>query len=74
MAVLSAPKIMCLMNKISYYGYVYLVSIGSKDYVVKVNHLDQFVSLMHGNCAIVVTVFRKSKVNFDNELQWYKEI
>lgn len=74
MAVLSVPKITCLMNKVSYYGYVYLVSIEDKNYVVKVNHLDEFVSLMHDNSAIVVTDFTKSKVIFDNVHQWYKTL
>lgn len=72
--VLSAQKNICLMNKVSYYGYVYLVTIGNKDYVVKVNHLDEFVSLMHDNGAIVVTDFIKSKVVFDNVHQWYKTL
>lgn len=62
------------MNKVSYYGYVYLVTIGNKDYVVKVNHLDEFVSLMYDNVAIVVTEFTKSKVVFDNVHQWYKTL
>lgn len=62
------------MNKVSYYGFVYLVTIGNKDYVVKVNHLDEFVSLMHDNGAIVVTEFTKSKVVFDNVHQWYKTL
>lgn len=62
------------MNKVSYFGYVYLVVIGDKDYVVKVNHLDEFVSLMHGNGVIVITDFTKSKVVFDNVHQWYKTL
>lgn len=62
------------MNKVSYYGYLYLVSIIDEDYVVKVNHLDEFVSLMHGNGAIVVSAFKKAKVNFENVHQWYKKI
>lgn len=62
------------MNKVSYYGYVYLVTIGNKDYVVKVNHLDVFVTLMHENGVIVVTEFTKSKVVFDNVHQWYKTL
>lgn len=62
------------MNKVSYFGYVYFVTIGDKDYVVKVNHLDEFVSLMHDNGAIVVTEFTKSKVVFDNVHQWYKTL
>ena len=62
------------MNKVSYFGYVYFVTIGSNDYVVKVNHLDEFVSLMHDNGAIVVTDFTKSKVVFDNVHQWYKTL
>lgn len=74
MPVLSVPKIMCLMNSVSYYGYVYFVSIYGKDYVVKANHLDEFVSLMHNNGAIVVTDFTKSKVIFDNVHQWYKAL
>ena len=72
--VLSVQKNICLMNKFFYYGYVYLVTIGNKDYVVKVNHLDEFVSLMHDNGAIVVTEFTKSKVVFDNVHQWYKTL
>lgn len=71
---LSVQKNICLMNKVTYYGYVYLVTIGNKDYVVKVNHLDEFVSLMHDNGAIVVTEFTKSKVVFDNVHQWYKTL
>lgn len=74
MAVLSVPKIMCPMNKVSYYGYVYLVSICGKDYVVKVNHLDEFVLLMHDNGVVVVTDFIKSKVTFDYVHQWYKTL
>lgn len=62
------------MNNVSYFGYVYLVTIGDKDYVVKVNHLDEFVSLMYENGAIVVTEFTKSKVVFDNVHQWYKTL
>lgn len=62
------------MNKVSYFGYVYLVTIGNKDYVVKVNHLDEFVSLMHDNGVIVVIEFVKSKVVFDNVHQWYKTL
>lgn len=62
------------MNKVSYYGYVYFVSIADKKYVVKVNHLDEFVSLMHGNGAIVIFDFTKSKVVFDNVYQWYKTL
>lgn len=62
------------MNKVSYYGYVHFVTIGSKNYAVKVNHLDEFVSLMHDKGAIVVTDFLKSKVVFDNVHQWYKTL
>lgn len=62
------------MNKVSYFGYVYLVTVGNKDYVVKVNHLDEFVSLMHENGVIVVTEFTKSKVVFDYVHQWYKTL
>lgn len=62
------------MNRVSYYGYVYFVTIGSIDYVVKVNHLDEFVSLMHDKGAIVVTGFVKSKLFFDNVHQWFKTL
>lgn len=62
------------MNKVFFYGYVYFVSICDKDYVVKVNHLDEFVSLMHDNGAIVVTDFTKSKVAFAHEYQWFKAL
>lgn len=72
--VLSVLKIICLMNNVSYFGYVYFVTIGDIDYVVKVNHLDEFVSLMHHKGVIVVTGFTKSKVVFDNVHQWYKTL
>ncbi len=62
------------MNNVFYFGYVYFVSIGDKDYIVKVNHLDEFVSIMHDNGAIVVADFTKSKVIFDNVYQWYKAL
>lgn len=62
------------MIKTSYYGYVYFVTIGERNYVVKVNHLDEFASLMHGNGVIVITDFTKSKVVFDNAYQWYKTL
>lgn len=60
------------MNKFSFFGYVYFVTIGNNEYVVKVNHLDQFVALMSANGPIVVSKFVKSKVIFDNVHQWYK--
>lgn len=62
------------MNKFDSYGYVYFVTIAGKDYVVKRNHLDEFVSLMIDNGAIVVTKFVQSKVIFDNVHQWYKAL
>lgn len=62
------------MNKFDFYGYVYFVTIGSKSYVVKRNHLDEFVSLMIDNGAIVVTEFVQSKVIFDNVHQWYRTL
>lgn len=62
------------MNKFIYFGYVYLVTIGDKEYIVKVNHLDQFVALMADNGVIVVSEFVQSKVIFDNVHQWYKPL
>lgn len=57
---------------IKFYGYVYHVTIGDKDYVVKVNHLDEFVALMHNNGAIVICDFVKTQVCFDYAHQWYQ--
>ncbi len=62
------------MNKISYFGYVYFVSIADNNYVVKVNHLNEFVSLMHDNGIIAIIDFEKTKVFFDNVHQWYKKV
>ncbi len=59
---------------IKFYGYVYLVSIGDTCYVVKVNHLEEFVALMHDCDSIIITDFVKSKVCFDYVHQWYKTL
>lgn len=59
---------------IKYTGYVYLVSRRGKDYVVKNNHLDEYVSLFRGDGPIVITDFVMSKIDFDNAFQWYKQI
>lgn len=74
MVVLFVQKIICLMSKKSFYGFVYFVTVCDKEYIVKVNHLDEFVSLMYNNGAIVITGFEKSKVVFDNVYQWYKAL
>lgn len=59
---------------IKFYGYVYHVSIGDTCYVVKVNHLDEFVSLMHDCGSIVISDFLKTGVYFDYVHQWYKAL
>lgn len=71
---MSVQKIICLMNKYKYKGYVYLVSRWGVDYAVKNNHLDEFVSLFRGDGAIVICDFVFSHIDFDNALQWYKKI
>lgn len=65
-------KIICLMIK--FYGYIYHVSIGGTCYVVKVNHLDEFVTLMHGCGSVIISDFVKTQVCFDYVHQWYKKI
>lgn len=56
-------------------GFVYLVSCSSGvDYAVKVNHLDEFVSLHHGDGPIVITDLVMSQIDFENALQWYKKL
>ena len=59
---------------IKFYGFVYHVSINGKRYVVKVNHLDEFVTLMHDCGSVIVLDFVKTHVCFDYVYQWYKEI
>lgn len=59
---------------INFYGFVYHVRIGDKCYVVKANHLDEFVSLMHGCGCVVISDFVKTKVCFDYVHQWYKAV
>lgn len=59
---------------IKYYGYVYHVSIGDNSYVVKVNHLDEFVALMHDSGTVIISDFVKTKVYFDYVHQWYKTL
>ena len=60
------------MNKFK--GYVYLVSRRGVDYVVKSNHLDEFVSLFRRDCPIVITDFVMSQIDFAYALQWYKKL
>lgn len=57
---------------IDFYGYVYRVSIGDSCYVVKVNHLDEFMALMRGRGSVIISDFVKTKVCFDYVHQWYK--
>lgn len=63
---------------ISFYGFVYYVRVeranSCKDYVVKVNHLDEFVALMENFDAVIVTELLKTHVNFEHKFQWYKSL
>lgn len=59
---------------IKFYGFVYHVSIGGTCYVVKVNHLDEFMSLMRGCGSVVILDFVKTQVCFAHVYQWYKKI
>lgn len=63
---------------IKYYGLVYYVRVEragiQKDYVVKINHLDEFVTLMEKFDAIIVTEILKTHVNFEHKFQWYKSV
>lgn len=59
---------------IKFYGYVYHVSIDGKCYVVKVNHLEEFIALMHGCGSVIISDFVKTKVCFDYVHQWYKTL
>lgn len=72
----SVQKIICLMIK--FYGYVYYVRVeragSQKEYVVKVNHLDEFVTLMEKFDAVIVTELLKTHVNFEHKFQWYKSL
>lgn len=63
---------------IKYYGLVYYVRVERsdihKEYVVKVNHLDEFVILMEKFDAVIVTELLKTHVNFEHNHQWYKAL
>lgn len=59
---------------IDFYGYVYHVSIGGSSYVVKVNHLDEFMALMRGSGTVIISDFVKTKVCFAYVHQWYKTL
>ena len=59
---------------IKFYGYVYYVSVGGTCYVVKVNHLDEFMALMRGCGFVVISGFVKMRVCFDYVHQWYKTV
>lgn len=76
MAASSVQKIICLMSK--YYGLVYYVRVEragtQREYVVKVNHLDEFVALMEKFDAVIVSELLKTHVNFEHNYQWYKAL
>ena len=59
---------------INFYGFVYHVSIGGNCYVVKINHLDEFMTLMRGCGSVIISDFVKTHICFDYEHQWYKKI
>lgn len=69
---LSVLKIICLMS--NYKGFVYLVSHRGSDYVVKRNHLEEFVALHCCDGAIVINDYVMSQIQFENALQWYKKL
>lgn len=72
----SVQKVIYLMIK--YNGYVYYVRVeragSQREYVVKVNHLDEFVALMDKFDAVIVTELLKTHVNFEHKFQWYKSL
>lgn len=59
---------------IKYKGSVYFVTCCGVDYVVKNNHLDEFVALHHRDGAIVITGLVMSNIEFEDALQWYKKL
>lgn len=63
---------------IKYYGFVYFVHVergdSFKEYVVKINHLDEFVTLMGEFDTIIVEELLKTYVNFEHVYQWYKPL
>lgn len=59
---------------IKYKGYVYLVSLLGVDYVVKNNHLEEFVALHLCDGAVVINDFVVSQIEFDYAYEWYKKL
>lgn len=57
-----------------YKGTVYFVTCNGVDYVVKNNHLDEFVALKRNDGVIVISDFVMSKIIFDDVFQWYKKL
>lgn len=71
MAVLSALKIICLMNKVpSCTVLCYTVFIDGRKFLVKIGHADEFLSLYQGD-TIVFDSATLRWVKFDNPLNWY---
>lgn len=71
MAVLSALKITCLMNKIN--ARCFVVRIGNIRYVVKYGKIDEFVCLMLPKVVVIESMIT-APVTWQHEYQWYKPI
>lgn len=71
MAVLSALKILSLMNKIS--SRCFIVEVNGVEYVVKYGKIDEFICLFLPSVVIVKSM-TTSSVSWEHEYQWYKRI
>lgn len=73
MAVLSAQKIMFLMNETSSKVLCYVVFVGHRKFLVKLGHADEFIALYSGDTI----TFESSTLRwhkFSNLLNWYERV
>lgn len=74
MAVLSALKIMCLMNKKTF--EVYCLLLCGKSYRVKLGHLDEFIALHRAELEVdEISIFGfawDSSNLYSHPYEWYR--
>lgn len=71
MAVMSALKILILMEKLS--NYYYSVKVNGVRYAVKYGKLEEFICLFRPHTVIVLSM-TDAPLSWKHDFEWYKRI
>lgn len=71
MAVISALKILKLMEKLS--NYCYFVKVNGVRYAVKYGKMDEFICLFRPHVVTVLSM-TEAPLSWKHDFEWYKRI